>query len=99
MQLISRKYRRLASIQAAWIINILINLHGLDKVGDTYGLRGLAIAQELRLFDDNAHISSERVRNSRNFTAWCLFGIDGYASYLNHTFLNNVEASVTLLGN
>lgn len=83
----------------AWIINIVINLYGLDKVGDTYGWKGLAIAQELRLFDDNAHILSERVRNARNFTAWCLFGIDRYVLYLNHILLTNVEASVTLLGN
>ncbi|PVH93022.1 hypothetical protein DM02DRAFT_697757 [Periconia macrospinosa] len=76
MQIISRKYRHLASVQAAWIMNLLLNLHGLDKVGDTYGLKGLAIAQELRLFDNNTRISSKRVRNARNFTAWCLFSID-----------------------
>ena len=88
MQIISRKYLHLASVQAALIMNILIDLHGLDKVGDTYGLKGLAIAQELRLFDDHTHILSERVRNARNFTAWCLFGIDGYAYDINQTFLN-----------
>ena len=88
MQIVSRKYRHLAFVQAAWIMNIVINLSGLDKVGDMYGLKGLAIAQDLRLFDTRAHIASERVRNARNFTAWCLFGIDGYALYLNHTLLN-----------
>jgi len=70
MQLISRRYRHLASVQAAFVIDIVHGLHGLDKVGDTYGLRGWAIAQEMRLFDGNAHILSERGRNARNFTAW-----------------------------
>lgn len=64
MQIISRKYHHLALVQAAWIMNIVISLYGLDKVSDMYGLKGLAITQELRLFDDNTHILSKRVRNA-----------------------------------
>ena len=64
MQIISRKYRHLASIQAGLIINIVLDLYGLDKIGDTYGLKSWAIAQELRLFDGNVHILSERVRDA-----------------------------------
>lgn len=66
MQIIRCEYHHLASVLAAWIMNIIINLYGLDKVSDTYDL---AIAQKLRLFDSNTHILSERVRNARNFTA------------------------------
>jgi len=88
MQITSRKYRHLASVQAVYIINVVFNLQGLDKVGDTYNLKGMAIAQELRLFNDNTRILSKRVRNARKFTAWCLFGIDRYALYLNHTLPN-----------
>jgi hypothetical protein len=76
MQIVDCRYRNLASVQAAWIINIVVNPYGLDKVGDMYGFEGMAIAQELRLFDDDMHTSSERVRNARNFTAWGLYGID-----------------------
>lgn len=81
MQTISRKYRRLASVQAALIMNIVHGLLGLDKIGDIYGLKGWAIAQEMGLFDGNAHVLSERVRNARNFTAWCLFGINSHLAW------------------
>ncbi|PVH92879.1 hypothetical protein DM02DRAFT_662521 [Periconia macrospinosa] len=81
MQIISRKYRHLTSVQAALIINIVHHLYGLDKIGDTYGRKGWVIAQEMQLFDGNAHILSERVRNARNFTAWCLFGIDSHLAW------------------
>ncbi|CAI6315083.1 unnamed protein product [Periconia digitata] len=89
MQIISGKYRHLASVQAALIINIVHDLHGLDKIGDTYGRKGWAIAQEMQLFDGNAHILSDRVRNARNFTAWCLFGIDSHLAwqFFRHPFL------------
>lgn len=100
MQIISRKYRRLASVQAALIMNIVHGLLGLDKIGDIYGLKGWAIAQEMELFDGNAHVLSERVRNARNFTAWCLFGINRYVLYiLAARCMTNVGASVILLGN
>jgi hypothetical protein len=98
--MINRKYRHLASVQAALIMNIVLDLCGLDKIGDTYGRKSWAIAQELQLFDGNAHILSERVRNARNFTAWCLFSIDRYVPYILTTYcMTNVGASVILLGN
>lgn len=76
MQIINRKYRHLATVQAALILNIIHDTFGLDKIGDKYGVRGWAIAQELRIFDGNAHIQPQRLRDARNFTAWCLFGFD-----------------------
>lgn len=100
IQLISRKYRHLATVQAALMMNIIHDLHGLDKVGDIYGLKGWAIAQEMRLFDGNAHILSERVRNARNFTAWCLFGIDRCVlCTLATRYIADVLTSVISLGN
>lgn len=78
MKTINRKYRNLASIQAAMIINIVYNIYGLDKIGTPFGLQGLAIAQGMGLFDGNADAKSERERNARNFTAWCLFNLDRY---------------------
>lgn len=82
MQTINRKNRNLASVQAALVINIIYNIYGLDKLGTPFGLQGLAIALDLRLFDGNADVKSERVRNARNFTAWCLFNIDRYEVYV-----------------
>jgi hypothetical protein len=76
VQAMNGKSRRLTSVQAAMIINIVYNLHGLDKLGSVYGLQALSVAREMHLFDGNAHVTSERVRHARNFTAWCLFNID-----------------------
>lgn len=58
------------------IINVVYSLCGLDKLGDRWGLQGLAIAKEMRLFDGNGHIESDRMRHATNFTAWCMFNAD-----------------------
>lgn len=82
------------------IINVVHDVFGLDKIGDTYGLKGYAIAHELRLFDGNAHIQCERVRYARNFTAWCLFIFDKYVlDTLSTCCITKIEKSVILLGN
>lgn len=54
MQIINYKYHHLALVQAALIINIVLDLYGLDKISNIYG---------------NAHILSKQVRNAQNFTA------------------------------
>jgi hypothetical protein len=82
MQAIEDGYRNLASVQAATILNIVYNVCALDKIGNVYGLQALAIAQDLRLFNGNAHVKSERVRNARNFTAWALFNMDRYVTVI-----------------
>ncbi|EUC50478.1 hypothetical protein COCMIDRAFT_32300 [Bipolaris oryzae ATCC 44560] len=81
MLAVSGKNRNLASVQAAMIINSVYNIYGLDKLGSAYGLRGLAIARELKLFDGNARVKSERKRNARNFSAWCLFNIYSHIAW------------------
>ncbi|KAF2647340.1 hypothetical protein K491DRAFT_772515 [Lophiostoma macrostomum CBS 122681] len=90
MQVINDKHHNLASVQAALMINIVYNLYGLDKIGSRYGVEGLVIAKNLRLFDGNAHIRSERIRNARNFTAWCLFNIDSHLAwqFFRHPYLS-----------
>jgi hypothetical protein len=70
------QYRSLTSIQAALIISLVYNFCGLDKLGSVYGLQALAIAQDQRLFHESAHVTSERLRDARHFTAWSLFNID-----------------------
>ncbi|KAF3011042.1 hypothetical protein E8E13_011043 [Curvularia kusanoi] len=82
MQMVTGENRNLTSIQAAMVMNIYLNLSGLDKLGDLYGVRGIEIAKEMRLFDGNADVASERLRHARNFTAWCVFSIDVQLSLL-----------------
>ncbi|KAH7128720.1 hypothetical protein B0J11DRAFT_604110 [Dendryphion nanum] len=67
-QAIDGRNQNVASTQAAMIINIVYSLCALDKLGHVYDLQGIAIAQNLRLFDGSAHIKSERLRNARDFT-------------------------------
>lgn len=76
MQAINGKHRSLTSVQAAMLINVIHSLSGLDKLGNLWGLHSLTIAKEMRLFNGNAHVASERVRHAMNFTAWCLFNAD-----------------------
>ena len=73
MQVVTGENRSLASIQAVMVMNIHLNLSGLDKLGDSYGLKGVAIAKEINLFDGNAHVVDARLRHARNFTAWCVY--------------------------
>lgn len=99
MQAINRKYRQLTSVQAALVINFVYNSCGLDKIGDTYGKQGYAIAQEMRLFNGNAHIRSQRVRDARNFTAWSLFNIDTYVLSISIVcYVTKVRTPVFMLG-
>ena len=81
MQATNGGNRNLPSIQAAIILNAVHNINALDKIGNVYGLQGLAIAQDLELFDGNAHIQSERTRNAMNFTAWALFNMERCVMY------------------
>ncbi|KAF2108725.1 hypothetical protein BDV96DRAFT_587169 [Lophiotrema nucula] len=64
---------RLTTVQAAIIIQILYGINGLDKVGHAYLLQGLAMAHDMNLFLPTPEGSSARMRNTRHFTAWCLF--------------------------
>jgi len=81
-QALDGKRRKLTSIQAAMIINVVYNLYALDKLGTIHGLQSLSLARDMRLFEGNTHITSERVRHARNFTAWCLFNIDRSVAHM-----------------
>jgi hypothetical protein len=69
------QYRSLTSTQVVLITSLVYNYCGLDKLGSIYGLQGLTIAKDLRLFHGSAHVRSERIRDARHFTAWSLFNI------------------------
>lgn len=74
--------RNLTSVQTAMTVTIIYNLDGLNKLSSPYGFESLSLAKEMRLFDGNANITSERERHARNFTAWCLFNIDRCVAFM-----------------
>lgn len=65
----------LPTVEGAMLINNVCNLSGLDKIGDNYGLQGVALAHQIKLFDGNAHVESKRLQNAMNFAAWGIFNL------------------------
>ena len=63
----------LTTLQAALLIGLLFDLCGMDKIGWTYALQAIAMAHDLKLFEPSTNIKSNRMRHSRDFTAWGLF--------------------------
>ncbi|KAL6711313.1 hypothetical protein ACN47E_005844 [Coniothyrium glycines] len=81
LETVNGKNHSLASVQAALTINVVYNICGLDKVGSAYGLRAIDWAHEMKLFDGNAHIQCERLRDARNFTAWSLYNFESHLAW------------------
>ncbi|PVI01196.1 hypothetical protein DM02DRAFT_717996 [Periconia macrospinosa] len=75
------KYSDLPTIQAAWAINCVYVLCGLDKIGKVYRDQGVAMAHGLGLFSGNEHVAPQRLRDARNFTAWALFNFETLVSW------------------
>ena len=63
----------LTTLQATVLIGLRYNICGMDNIGRTYLHRAVTMAHELKLFDQSTNIKSKRIRQSRDFTAWCLF--------------------------
>ncbi|RGP63193.1 nitrate assimilation regulatory nira [Fusarium sporotrichioides] len=63
----------LPTLQAALVMGNLLNMCSLDKIGRTYNVQALAMANELGLFKPLAQQASPRRRDSYTFTAWSLF--------------------------
>ncbi|KAF2096473.1 nitrate assimilation regulatory protein nirA [Rhizodiscina lignyota] len=63
----------LTTIQAASMINIMYIMYSMDKLGMTYGVQAVAMANKLGLFGPTTQFKSKRKRISYGFTAWCLF--------------------------
>jgi hypothetical protein len=63
----------LTTLQATTLISIQFGVCGMDKIGRMYLLRAVAMAHDLKLFDPPRNIKSNRMCNSRSFTAWGLF--------------------------
>ncbi|KAK0729242.1 hypothetical protein B0T21DRAFT_291956 [Apiosordaria backusii] len=75
------EFRRLTTIQAALVLNIVHNLNGSDRLGWRYTIRAVEMANEIQLFQASpAHLSGD-LRCVREFTAWCLFIWQSLGSY------------------
>ena len=64
---------RLTTLQATILIGLPFLMSGMDNLGWPYLLRAVAMAHDLKLFEQSTNIKSARMRNSRDLTAWSLF--------------------------
>lgn len=63
----------LTTLQATLIIGLRLDVCGLDNIGWTHVRQAIAMAHDLQLFKQSTCIKGNRMRQSRDFTAWCLF--------------------------
>lgn len=55
------------------VINIIYNMHSMDKIGMTYAVHAVATAHNLKLFAHPARKKDKRRQHAYDFTAWCLY--------------------------
>jgi hypothetical protein len=65
--------RSLTTLQAALIINTIVNMFGIDKLASAYLVQAIDIARELGLFEPTTYIKHKKLRHSYDLTAWSLF--------------------------
>jgi len=65
--------RSLTTLQAALIINTIVNMFGIDKLASAYLVQAIDIAHELGLFESTTYIMHKKLRHSYDLTAWSLF--------------------------
>jgi hypothetical protein len=63
----------LTTLQAALIINTIVNMFGIDKLASAYLVQAIDIAHELGLFEPTTYIMHKKLRHSYDLTAWSLF--------------------------
>ncbi|KAF5000287.1 hypothetical protein FGRMN_1919 [Fusarium graminum] len=64
---------RITTIQAGILFCVFHNLCGLDEIGQTYRLKTMSLANQLRIFDCAIEGQSERLQRGREFTAWAVY--------------------------
>ncbi|KAF5655412.1 NirA-like nitrate assimilation regulatory protein [Fusarium sp. NRRL 25303] len=69
---------RLTTIQAAIILSIVHDANGSDEVGRSYLTQAVAAAHAMHLFSTPTTDSDDVEYNARAFTAWALFGLQGF---------------------
>jgi hypothetical protein len=65
---------KITTIQALLVINMMINEHGTDKIGNMYLDKAVQMAKALGLFGAPTPSKSVAMQNVRGLTAWSLFG-------------------------
>ncbi|KAF5677558.1 nitrate assimilation regulatory nirA [Fusarium heterosporum] len=66
-------HRSLTTLQAALVLNTVVNMFDMDSLSSAYMVQATKIAHELGLFESTTYIMNRAVRNSYNLTAWSLF--------------------------
>ncbi|OAQ69979.1 nitrate assimilation regulatory protein nirA [Pochonia chlamydosporia 170] len=72
---------RLTTIQSAALMNIVYNMQSMDKLGMTYTVQAIAMAQDLGIFNAPDPSFSKRKQVSYGFTAWSLFNWTSLQQY------------------
>lgn len=72
--------RRLTTIQAGLLLNVLYLFNGSDKIGWRYSLRAIEMAHEINLFAPTPPEMDREMRNVREYTAWVVFMWQRYVS-------------------
>ena len=75
------KTDRLTTIQAAVNLSATLTSNGLDQVGLSYMLQGIAIADRIDLFGPAKSQYTGEMQQARIFTAWSLFTWQTYFCY------------------
>ncbi|KAM0350165.1 hypothetical protein ACHAPU_003330 [Fusarium lateritium] len=66
-------HRSLTTLQAALILNTVVNMFDMDPLSSAYMVQATKMAHELGLFESTTYIKNRAVRHSYDLTAWSLF--------------------------
>ncbi|KAF5538341.1 nitrate assimilation regulatory nirA [Fusarium mexicanum] len=73
--------RSLTTLQAALVLNTIVNMFDMDFLSSAFLVRSIEIAHELGLFEPTTYIMNKKLRNSYDLTAWSLFHWQSTLSY------------------
>ncbi|KAF5596564.1 nitrate assimilation regulatory nirA [Fusarium pseudocircinatum] len=65
--------RSLTTLQAALVLNTIVNMFDMDPLSSAFLVRSIEIAHELGLFEPTTYIMNKKLRDSYDLTAWSLF--------------------------
>ncbi|KAF5229279.1 hypothetical protein FANTH_14269 [Fusarium anthophilum] len=65
--------RSLTTLQAALVLNTIVNMFDMDHLSSAFLVRSIEIAHGLGLFEPTTYIMNKKLRNSYDLTAWSLF--------------------------
>ena len=83
----------LTTIQAGYLITAVYNVNGLDKIGRSYTIQAISMAEQFGLFHDNAD-EDKRFRNAKAITGWSLFSWQLWVSVIIMPYRNMVDVLI-----